>query len=47
MGKNYVNNSIQNSLNINCNNSVQIIANVLLKKIGIKKTVICIILMFL
>ena len=47
MRNNYVNNSIQNKLNINYNNSVQIITNVLLRKIGIKKTVICIILMFL
>jgi hypothetical protein len=47
MRNNYFNNSIQNKLNINYNNSDQIIANILLKKIGIKKTVICIILMFL
>lgn len=47
MRNNYINNSIQNKLNINYNNSVQIIANVLLRKIGLNKSIILMVLMFL
>jgi hypothetical protein len=47
MRNNYVNNSIQNKFNINYNNSTQIIVNYTLIKFGLKKSIICIILMFL
>ena len=45
--KNFINNSIQNILNIGYNNKYQIVAAVVLPKLGLKWSIVAIILLFL